>query len=249
MFEGKTYWLVGASEGLGAALARKLGQAGASVILSARSKDKLEDLAAEMPRARALPLDVTDRASVEAAAKEAGEIDGMIYIAGAYEPLTAQRWDADAVTLMCEVNFMGGAHVLGQVVPQFVRRDAGHIVLIGSLAGHRGLPRAIGYGASKAGLMHFGETLYADLRKTGVRVQNVNPGFIKTRLTDKNEFDMPQLMTPEAAAEHVMKAMRSGRFETSFPKPFAWLFTLGKHLPRRLFLSAFGGLEKDDAGS
>jgi short-subunit dehydrogenase len=140
---------------------------------------------------------------------------------------------------MCQVNFIGAVRLLGHVVPGFARRGAGHVVLIGSLAGHRGLPGAIGYGASKAALMHLGETLYADLRRSGVRIQIVNPGFIRTRLTAKNDFAMPFIQTPQAAADHVMCAMRGARFSTSFPAPFSWLFTLGRWLPEWVFYRIF----------
>lgn len=234
MFAGKTYWLVGASEGLGRALALKLAGQGAQVVVSARSATRLDALA-QTDGIRAVALDVMDAASVRAAADQIGQVDGVIYCAGAYEPVTAQTWDADAVERMAEVNFNGALRVLGQVVPGMAARDAGHIVLVGSLAGFRGLPGAIGYGASKAALMHLGETLRADLRGTGVQVQLANPGFIDTRLTQKNGFDMPQLMTPEGAADHVLRAMQSGRFSTSFPRPFAWVFTLGQYLPIRWF--------------
>ena len=236
---GKTYWLVGASEGLGEALALKLAAEGAHIVLSARSEDKLAALAAKIPNACIAPLDVTDKPSVVAAAASVGPLNGVIYLAGYYDPMKAQSWNAEAVEQMCAVNFTGALHVLGQTVPAFVAKDAGHIVLIGSLAGYRGLPGSIGYGASKAALMHMGETLYADLHKTGVKVQNINPGFIKTRLTAKNKFNMPQLMTPEEAADHVIKAMKSKRFETAFPKPFGWLFSLARFTPRALWLKLF----------
>lgn len=233
-FFGKTWWLIGASEGLGRALALNLAETGARVIASARSAERLSDLA-QTAGISAVAVDVTDAASVAQAAAQVGDIDGVIYCAGAYEPVTAQDWHEDAVERMAEVNFNGALRVLGRVVPGMAARDAGHIVLVGSLAGYRGLPGAIGYGASKAALMHLGETLRADLRGTGVRVQLANPGFIDTRLTQKNSFDMPQLMSAQQAADHVMRAIRSGRFSTSFPRPFAWLFTLGRYLPLGLF--------------
>jgi len=242
MFEGKRYWIIGASEGLGEALCHQLADAGVHLILSARSEDKLRALADALPSAEALPCDVTDRDSVSKAAASAGTIDGMIYLAGYYDPMKAQDWDAEAVRRMCNVNFMGGVNILGEVVPRFTAQGHGHIVLIGSLAGFRGLPGSIGYGASKAGLMHMGETLYADFKDTDIKVQNISPGFIRTRLTDKNTFKMPQLMQPEEAAEHVMKAMRSNRFEYAFPKPFAWLFTLARFVPRKLWLRLFRGV-------
>lgn len=236
---GRRYWLVGASEGLGRALADALDEAGASLVLSARNADRLEALAGELRDAKALPMDVTDAKSVSNAAQNRGEIDGVIYNAGAYDPVSAADLKPDAVRQMAEVNFMGALNVLGDVLPGMVARGRGHIVLVGSLSGFRGLPGAIGYGASKAGLMHLAENLALDLRGTGITVQRVNPGFIATRLTAKNDFRMPQIMEPEDAAQHVLRAMQSGRFSTSFPPPFSWVFTLGQHLPLGLFQRLF----------
>lgn len=236
---GKSYWIVGASEGLGRALAQALDRAGARLILSARSEDRLATLAGTLSNATALEMDVTDPEAVAAAVHTAGMVDGVIYCAGQYTPLKAQNWDAAAVEAMCEVNFLGAVRLLGHLVPQFANANCGHIVLIGSLAGFRALPGAIGYGASKTALMHLGENIYADLRGTDVKVQIVNPGFIKTRLTDKNDFKMPFIQTPEQAANHVLKAMQSARFSTSFPAPFSWLFSVGRFLPRGLFYRIF----------
>ncbi|MDE4096979.1 SDR family NAD(P)-dependent oxidoreductase [Phaeobacter gallaeciensis] len=236
MFEGQTWWIVGASEGLGRALAKEMDGAGARLILSARNAGRLQHLCDGLSNARALPMDVTDPDDVIRAAADLGPVDGVVYCAGAYDPLSAQDWQPEAVETMCAVNFTGALRVLGQIVPQFCRRDSGHIVLIGSLAGFTGLPGAIGYGASKAALMHLGENLQADLRGSGVQVQVINPGFIRTRLTQKNEFKMPQLLEPEDAARRCLRAMQGRRFSTSFPAPFSWVFTLGRLLPRRLFL-------------
>lgn len=233
------WWIVGASEGLGRALARALDAEGAALVLSARNATRLEALSAELRDAQALPLDVTDAASVARAVERLGAIDGLIYAAGSYEPMAATAWDARAAVAMAETNFVGALRVLGAALPGLIARDRGHVVLVGSLAGFRGLPGAIGYGASKAGLMHLAENLRTDLRTSGIRVQLVNPGFIDTRLTRKNAFPMPQLMTPEAAASRVMRAIRGRRFATSFPAPFAWLFTLGRHLPLGLFQRLF----------
>jgi short-subunit dehydrogenase len=238
-FAGKTYWIVGASEGLGRALALALDRAGARVIVSARSGDRLAALAETLHHATPLELDVTNPVAIANAVEIAGAVDGVIYCAGQYTPLKAQNWDLEAVEAMCEVNFLGAVRLLGHLIPRFATENRGHIVLIGSLAGFRGLPGAIGYGASKAALMHLGENIYADLRGTDVRVQVVNPGFIKTRLTDKNDFEMPFIQTPENAADQVLAAMRSGRFSTSFPAPFSWLFSCGRFLPRSLFYSIF----------
>lgn len=229
---GKRYWLIGASEGLGRALAHKLSDAGADLILSARNSERLTSLAAELSGPSVvLPVDISDRASCQAAAKAAGDIDGLIFLAGVYWPMPAQRWDAEAVEAMCDINFTGAARILGVTLPDMLRRNRGHIVLTGSLSGFRGLPGAIGYSASKAGLMALGESMYADLRKTGVQVQIANPGFIKTRLTEKNDFAMPFIMSPEAAASRMFDHMSTDRFKTSFPRVFSWLFRLGQFLP------------------
>jgi NADP-dependent 3-hydroxy acid dehydrogenase YdfG len=231
-FRGKRYWLVGASEGLGRALAEKLSAAGAEVILSARSAERLAEVAASLPGpSQVVPVDVADTASVRAAAQAAGQIDGVVFLAGLYWPTKAQDWDADQVETMCDVNFTGCARVIGSVLPGMVARGQGHVVITGSLSGFRGLPGAIGYGASKAGVMALAESMQADLRGSGITVQVANPGFIRTRLTDKNDFAMPFLMEPEEAADHMMRLMRSDRFKLSFPTVFSWLFRLSQFLP------------------
>jgi len=239
---GKRYWLVGASEGLGAALARKISAAGAEVIVSARGAERLAELVGTLPGpARAVPVDVSDDASVAKAAEEVGEIDGVVYLAGVYWPQPATDWTPDQVTAMADVNFTGAVRVLGAVVPAMVARDAGHVVLTGSLSGFRGLPGAIGYASSKAGVMHLAESMRADLWRTGVRVQLANPGFIKTRLTDKNDFHMPFLMTPEEAAAEMFMLMENERaFQRHFPRLFSYLFRLSRFLPDWAYYRVFG---------
>lgn len=228
---GKTYWLVGASEGLGRALAKALTEEGARLVLSARSRDRLEELADEIGGAAVVPVDVTDDASVASAVAEVGQIDGLVWLAGVYWPMAATEWNAEHATLMAEVNFAGAVRVLGHVVPPMVKRDAGHVVLVGSLSGFRGLPGAIGYAASKAGLMSLGQSMHADLRGTGVKVQLANPGFIRTRLTDKNDFRMPFLMEPDEAAAEVLFHMKSRRFQRNFPRLFGAMFRWSQLLP------------------
>lgn len=231
LFTGKTYWLIGASEGLGRALAKRLNDEGARLILSARSEDRLEELRRELVSARVLPLDVTDTDAVRKAAAATGPLDGVIYNAGAYEPMNTTEWDSDAALQMSDVNFTGALRVLGEVVPDFVARGRGDITLVGSLAGYHGLPSAIGYSASKAAIVSLAETMRFDLKDTGVTVRLVNPGFIKTRLTEKNSFRMPMLMTPERAAEHVLSAMKKRRFRKDFPAPFSWAIRVLDYLP------------------
>jgi NADP-dependent 3-hydroxy acid dehydrogenase YdfG len=232
-WQGKRYWLVGASEGLGAALAHKINAAGAEVIVSARNADRLEELVQSLPgRARAVAMDVRDDASVTEAAAEVGEVDGLVYLAGVYWPMPSSEWKAEEVTAMADVNFTGAVRVMGAVIPGMVARDAGHVVLTGSLSGFRGLPGAIGYTASKAGVMNLAESMRADLWRTGVRVQLANPGFIKTRLTDKNNFRMPFIMSPEQAAQQMFELMcDDSAFQRHFPRLFSYLFRLSRFLP------------------
>ena len=231
-FRGKRYWLVGASEGLGRALAERLSAAGAEVILSARSADRLAEVAATLAGPSVtLPVDVADTASVRRAADAAGQIDGVVFLAGLYWPMAAQVWNADQVETMCDVNFTGCARVIGAALPAMVARGTGHVVITGSLSGFRGLPGAIGYGASKAGVMALAESMQADLRGSGIVVQVANPGFIRTRLTDKNSFTMPFLMEPAEAADHMFRHMQTDRFKVSFPTVFSWLFRLSQFLP------------------
>jgi len=231
-FRGKRYWLVGASEGLGRALADRLSAAGAEVILSARSADRLAEVASTLPGpSLVLPVDVADAASVRGAAAAAGQIDGVVFLAGLYWPMAAQDWNADQVETMCDVNFTGCARVIGAALPAMVARGTGHVVITGSLSGFRGLPGAIGYGASKAGVMALAECMQADLRGSGIVVQVANPGFIRTRLTDKNTFTMPFLMEPAEAADHMFRHMQTDRFNVSFPTVFSWLFRLSQFLP------------------
>lgn len=229
---GKRYWLVGASEGLGLALAQIMSRAGAEVILSARSADRLTEAVATLSgKGRAVPCDVSDRASVQAAADAVGEVDGVVFLAGVYWPMKAQDWDSAQVEAMCDINFTGCARVMGAVVPDMVQRGSGHVVICGSLSGFRGLPGAIGYAASKAGVMALAESMYCDLRGSGIDVQVANPGFIKTRLTEKNDFSMPFLMEPEAAAREMFEHMNAVGFKKSFPMVFSWVFRLSQFLP------------------
>ncbi|NOD94396.1 SDR family NAD(P)-dependent oxidoreductase [Ruegeria sp. HKCCD4884] len=230
-FDGKTYWIIGASEGLGRALAEALSHKGVHLILSARNAARLNEICSKLPNARAIPCDVTDLDSVRSAVAEAGQIDGLVYNAGAYEPMRSGDWDTEASLRISDVNYSGALRVLGETVPGFVHKGQGEITLIGSLAGYHGLPAAIGYGASKAALISLAETMRHDLAGTGVTVRIINPGFIKTRLTDKNSFKMPMLMTAEDAAERVVKAMSRRRFRTDFPAPFSWFIRLIDYLP------------------
>lgn len=239
-FSGKRYWLIGASDGLGAALAKDLSKAGATVILSARNKAALDTVAKELSGpCSVVPVDVQDNDSIASAVNTIGEVDGIVYLAGVYWPMAAQDWDHSKALAMIDVNFTGAMRVLGHVLPSMIARNSGHIVLTGSLSAYRGLPAAIGYSASKAGLLGLAESLYYDLKSTNVDVQIAHPGFIKTRLTDKNDFKMPSIMTPGIASDHMMAHMRSKSFNCAFPRPFSWVFRGAQFLPNWLYYRLF----------
>ncbi len=240
-WQGKRYWLVGASEGLGRQLAVEMSKLGVELILSARNTERLAELVTELPgRANVVPVDISDSESVRAGALAAGHIDGVVFLAGVYWPQAAQDWNPEQVEAMCDINFTGAARVIGAVIGPMIARDAGHVVITGSLSGFRGLPGAVGYAASKAGVMALAESMQCDLRNTGVEVQVLNPGFIKTRLTQKNDFSMPFIMEPEAAAREMIDFMSTKGFKKSFPRLFSWVFRGSQFLPDWLYFRLFG---------
>ncbi|ACT59010.1 SDR family NAD(P)-dependent oxidoreductase [Hirschia baltica] len=238
-WEGTHYWIIGASAGLGEALAKLLSADGAILTLSARNEDALEKLANELPSpAKAAPCDVTDSKSIASAFEtviQNGDLDGIVFCAGQYAPMTAQTWDVENAASICDVNFTGAIRVLSQYLPYMNKQNSGHIVMIGSLSGFKGIPASSAYGASKAGVMHLAQGLRADLDPDKFKIQLINPGFIKTRLTDKNEFKMPFIMSPDEAAQRTKSAMESNRFQTNYPKRFALIFRLLGLLPNSLY--------------
>lgn len=237
--QNKCVWLIGASEGIGAALAKKLAAEGARLILSARQAEKLEALRATLAGGghQAMPLDVCSLESVQAAwqALSASPPDVVIYNAGTYTPMDAQKLDLAAVEAMLDVNLHGAFRVVSTILPTYLARSAGHLVLVGSVAGYRGLPSAMGYGASKAGIIHLAENMKADLKGTNIKVQLVSPGFVKTRLTDLNNFRMPCMITPEQAADHIAAGLTSNAFEIHFPKRFTFMLKLLRLLPNAIY--------------
>lgn len=235
---GKKIWLIGASEGIGRVLAQKLAGEGAVLALSARQQDKLAALANDTG-GLCVPLDVRDEMQMKSAYAQIthawGRPDIVIYNAGTYEPMTAQDFNLAQTETMVDVNFRGALRMLDCVLPAFIKANQGHLVLVASIAAYRGLPGAIGYGASKAALLHLAENLYIDLAGSGVTIQAVCPGFVRTRLTEKNTFHMPDLIEPDQAAARIVRGLGSKAFEIRFPFLFPLALRLISYLPMNVF--------------
>ena len=239
----ETAWIVGASSGIGAALAQALARRGCRVVISARRADACAAVAAACPeRIQVLPLDVTDAdactaATVEAERRLEGAPELVVFAAGAWQPMATEDFDAGVIRRIVEVNYIGAANLLAALVPGCLARGAGHIAVIASVAGYRGLPRAAAYGPTKAALINLCESLQPDLARRNVRLRLVNPGFVATPMTAANDFPMPFLLKAEDAAERLLAGLtRSNRFEITFPKRFTWGLKLLRLLPYALFL-------------
>ena len=235
---GRRVWLVGASSGIGRALAHALHGLGAVVTVSARQAEALEAFRAEHPGSQAVPLDVTDPAAVAQAAAtilQAGPLDLVVYCAGHYRPMGAATWSLAEMLQHQQVNYVGALHVLDATLPALLARGAGHVSLVGSVAGYRGLPKSLAYGPTKAALIALAETLFLDLHERGLGVSIINPGFVETPLTAQNEFHMPALMSPEAAAQAILHGWKRGAFEIHFPKRFTLVLKVLRLLPFRVY--------------
>ncbi len=235
-------WVIGASYGIGAATAHALLAAGARVALSARSEDKLRGVAENSPRALIAPLDFTKGAEVAAAweriRSEWGGCDLVLVVAGTHKEIRAwELTEADADALL-EVNLNGPIATVAAVLPGLLAQGNGGIGIVSSVAGYRGLPKALIYGASKAALINFTETLYLDLHPKGLAVYLINPGFVATPLTAKNAFRMPHLITAEEAAREIVAGIERGDFEIHFPRAFTRQLKLLQLLPYRQYFAA-----------
>ena len=240
-WRGKRVWLVGASTGIGRALAERLHALGATVIVSARKLEALKAFVLAHPGSIALPLDVTDRAAVRRAAGSAladGPLDLVCYCAGHYQPMRATAIDLNELLRHHEVNTLGALHLLDAITPAMVARGQGHISLVSSVAGFRGLPQSLAYGPTKAALINLAETLYLDLHAHSLGVSVINPGFVETPLTAQNEFHMPALISPQQAAQAILQGWTKGEFDIHFPKRFTLVMKLLRLLPYRLYFPA-----------
>lgn len=237
---GKTVWIIGASTGIGRATATALHQQGAKVVVSARKADALNSFVQQHPGSLALALDATDGAAIQTATGQLlnqGSLDCVMYCAGHYSAMRADALDLPDMLRHVEVNYVGALKVLDAVLPALIARGRGHISLVGSVAGYRGLPQSLAYGPTKAALINLAETLYSDLHAKGLGVSIINPGFVATPLTAANEFNMPALLTPEQAAQAILAGWAQGLFEIHFPKRFTLWLKLLRILPNRLFFN------------
>lgn len=241
--KGKCVWLTGASSGIGEALAYELARRGARVAVTARRKELLDGIVARIEasngQARSFPGDVLNleemKAMVDSIEREMGPIDIAIPNAGTHIFSKPEQFDSAEYMSIMQLNFGGVLHCLEAVIPRMLLRGGGHLAPVASLAGYRGLPRAAAYGASKSALIHFLESIRFHLQPKGISISIVNPGFVKTPLTDKNDFYMPFLISSERAAKIICNGIERGKRSIAFPIPFSWIVGLGKFLPAPVY--------------
>jgi short-subunit dehydrogenase len=226
--------ITGASSGIGAAIARELSRRGYALALLARRVDLLQKLANELPNTMAIPCDVTDSAAVRDAVSRTGQIDIAIANAGVGFTGWASKSVAEAEQMM-RVNYFGMLYLFDAVIPQMIERRSGRFAGIASLAGLRGLPTAAGYSASKAAMQAFLEAARIELAKFNIRVTTVNPGFIATAMTEKNEFKMPLLMSAERAATIIVDGILHGKRIVEFPRTMSMLTRFARNIPSAVY--------------
>jgi NAD(P)-dependent dehydrogenase (short-subunit alcohol dehydrogenase family) len=232
----KVVWVTGASTGIGREVVMQLAAAGVKVAASARSASKLQSLGANCV---AYPLDVTDLSAVQnTVAKieaELGPIDLAVFGAGTYAAIDATEIDPVQFATMLNTNYLGVVNCLSALLPKMLGRSQGHISWIASVAGYRGLPKAAAYGPSKAALINLAESLKPELALKGITISVINPGFVETPMTSKNDFPMPFLMQPADAARRTIAGLAKGKFEIAYPTRFVAILKFTRILPYRLF--------------
>ena len=239
-WRGRTVWLIGASSGIGEAAAAALHAAGARVVVSARRADTLADFVQAHAGSVAVPLDVRDDAAVRQAAAQVltlGPLDCVVYCSGIYTPTRAFALDATDAIRHMDVNYNGALRVLAAVLPAMLAQGRGHISLVSSVAGYRGLTNGLVYGPTKAALTHLAEGLYLDLHSEGLGVSVISPGFVETPATAVNDFTMPALISAAQAAQHMLRGWADGDFEIHFPKRFTRWMQLLRMLPDRWYFT------------
>lgn len=244
-FSNETIWIIGASSGIG----RELAKSGAKLMLSARSADKLTALQQSLgAEHQAYPLDVSDRQQVQEVCaqltKLPGGVDRIIFMSALYQPDPIANMDLEFMSKMVDVNLKGAFYLTHGVLPVFAQQQSGQMVLCGSVAGYTGLPNGQPYSATKAAIINFAESLYAEAPDY-MDVKLINPGFVNTLMTAKNSFKMPMIITPEQAACLMIKGLRKTAFEIHFPKKFTLLLKLLASLPYRLKLFCIRRMPKN----
>lgn len=242
-FNGKHIWIIGVSSGIGRALAHELARRGAVLALSARRQTELETLNKELGGAHEIfPLDIADTAAITqttmAVFEKFQKLDGVVNLAALYSPTAIASMDLNDAATMLQVNLMGTIALTHALVPRLRAQGYGLIALCGSVAGYRGLPNAQPYGATKAAVINFAESLRAEEAKNNIDVKVINPGFVRTPLTDKNTFKMPMIIEPEQAAKSLADGLLRRGFEIHFPKKFTWLMKILAALPYPAFFAA-----------
>lgn len=236
----RTCWIIGASSGIGEALARELAGRGWRLALSARRGDSLRQLAQELgPAHIAVPLDVTDAAAFDAAAAQVagalGRIDSVVHLAAVYAPASIEAMDIARAREIVDVNLMGSLYCVHSVLPVLRAQGGGQLALCGSVAGYGGLPNAQPYGATKAAVINFAQSLRAEQARHNIDVRIINPGFVRTPMTDQNDFPMPMMIEPRAAAQSLADQLAGRGFEIHFPRRFTWLMKVLNLLPAPLY--------------
>ena len=236
----KKIWITGASSGIGRALAIKFSNEGWQVAASARRENLLNDLNKNNPNIHAFVLDVKDEKSVrnvfQNILQKFETLDICVFATGIHDPEAEKKLSSEKIREIMETNFFGTLNCIMAVNSFFREKKDGHIAIVSSVAGYRGLPAASGYCASKAALTSLAESLYFDFKRKNVKVSLISPGFIKTPMTDKNTFPMPMIKSPEYAAEKIFIGLtKRNSFEIHFPKSFTILLKLLKIMPNWLF--------------
>ena len=244
----KKIWITGASSGIGRAVAEKFAKEGWKVAISARRKEILDEMA-KNPNIFSFPLDVTQEDQVNEVFSKIMEnfknLDICFFCSGTYNPKYEQKIDTKKIKSTMDTNFLGTVHCVKSVESFFKNKKSGQISIVSSVAGYRGLPNSSGYGPSKAALTNFAESIYFDFKKYNVKISVISPGFIKTPLTDKNEFKMPFLKSTEFAAEKIYKGLTNSKsFEIDFPKQLTLILKFLRILPYKLYLFLVGKLVK-----
>ena len=237
----KVIWITGASSGIGKSLAIKFANEDWQVAVSARRESLLKELSDTNSNIHSFPLDVTDSEKCKDVSTEIinklENIEICIFCTGIHDPKSEKSLDLEKVRKIMEVNFFGTVNSINSVYDYFKKKRSGHISMVSSVAGYRGLPAGGAYCASKSALTTFAESLYFDLKRFNVRVSVVNPGFIKTPMTDQNDFPMPMIKSPEFAADEIFKGLtQSNAFEIHFPKQFTFIMKILKIMPNWLYL-------------